>query len=503
MRAWNLLLQRMGRRMEPFLTAEKVKSFFAQATPENVAALCASLREDNGSFGATLVQALPDLLNAHTALLSALLRAVNELPPDERRERIAAAAQRIDGAALGKTLTELADALHETHRRNPELIARLASVLAEATRAADFGRLREGAVAWSSYRADALHALLAPALADPVRLANLFSALPDLLNRQLRLAADLLGEIELPPEIVASAVLNALEAVDREQLARGLNAAAALCNQLREGDWTLGHDEPRFAAVLGNVAADLLPRLDTPAIAQALTAAGEDLGVIVKVVVESILRDPALTEQLTLTGVAWNNVMLRALADTLHAVAQLPDEQYRSLLVAITAHWRQDEMMQACNEAVGLYLRLARLAPDLQREYLRRLLDGIDGEQLHDAWTLTGRAIGDVLRERELTSPERLGRGINRALARFNRRMDALDGGPGEFFKRVLAQIDANELRRAANHLFGGLTHALLSGAQRAQALLQPLLKSGRRIAGFLVRQWLTKWRRPAPPKED
>ncbi len=502
MRAWNLPLQRMVRRMEPLFTADKVKSFLAQATPDNIAALSASLREQNGRFGATLVQALPDLLNAHAALLSALLHAVNELPPDERRAQIAAAAGRVDGAALGRALTELADAVHETHRRDPELIARLAPVLAEATRAADFGRLREGAVAWSSYRADALHALLAPALADPVRLANFFSALPDLLNRHLRLAADLLGAINLPPEIVASGVLNALESVDREQLARALNTAATLFNQLREGDWTLGGNEPRFAAVLGNVAADLLRQLDTPALTRALVAAGEDLGVIIKVVVELILRDPALTERLTLTGVAWNNVLLRALADTLHAVAQLPDEQYRQLFVAIMEHWRQDEMMQSFNEAVGLYLRFARLTPDLQREYLRRLLDGIDGEQLRDAWTLTGRAIGDVLRERELATPERLGRGINNALVRFNRRMDALDGGPGEFFKRVLGQIDAAELRRTANHIFGGLTHALLAGAERAQAVLQPLMKNGRRLTGFIVRQWLTKWRRPAPPKE-
>jgi len=444
------------------------------------------LRELPRVWAPLLGKALPGVLNLAFEGVAGVSVALAELPPDQREAALGAWAGGLDARRAAGALNAVCELVLTVRRDAPGALGgarpeapggarpgALGGALGGARPEArvearaeargvdwdalldevDFGRLREALLYLSGRGRAAVEPVLARLLSDPVAIANLVGLVPHVLNDGLGLAEQAVARLELPDEVLASAVFNVLRALDLGAAARLLGDAAQTVNALHRGSATLGLEEPAFVAVFSELLDGLLDQLDAEAVARAAVALGEDADVMARVLARRLASRPDLAKLGVETG------------------ARLAD--------------------QALQTALGVVRELGHLNPDTRAALLSRLRQG-DGESLvalgrHGAelaealwpegdppgWAaglqglleypparaLLYRGAAELARtvvaegwRRVLAEPELVGQQLTRWLRRLS---DALEqSGPAResWLRRALGAVERDELGRAWRH---------------------------------------------------
>ena len=290
-------------------------------------ALTRALLADDPQLALDLAAALPARVNAAGEAAAELAAALNGFPTTLTREAAQQWAGELDTAALEQQLGSLLAALWrhlwEDPRSRQALLAalvkqvdagveRLAHQLEQDPEAiagpaeelvgalldgVDLGRLRRVHALGLQAAAGPTSRIIARAMGDPVLVANLAAALPPLVNAQLRALADAVEALDLPAEVLASALFNLLQALDPGQAARLLNGLARTITEAHRGNLILGRHEPRFRAVCADLLEDLLPRLDGERLELAALALAEDLDTLLTAWEDLAERRPELAPE--------------------------------------------------------------------------------------------------------------------------------------------------------------------------------------------------------------
>jgi hypothetical protein len=397
-----------------------------------------------------------------------------ESSTEEMVERLRESLSGYDGTGLAERINEFSIMMMAVFKDNPELAAEAFPAIEAAFTGTDFGKLREAVTALLGYGAAGASKALEQVLVNPVVVANLVGMLPPVINGVLEVLAALVDNLDLPPEILASALFNVLSAIDAETLGHDLSGISRQVILLHAGNYILGGDEPRFRAVFTDFMERLLDNLDRDAASHALVALLEDAEVAAAVLVDIVSRDPRAIDTVAWTLVELTNVATRVVSNMLDRAAAWPEESLAILgkegRVLDTA-----EMGRALNSFVTYALRLREANPGLHREIYTHALEPVDPESLE----VHLRAVaGDLVSAAtdhpgisKALEPEEVGRRVNEALAGFN--SVAAPGAVSDYLKRMFSAIDPGELEAAIKTLGGGLVDALFATARTGRSVLR------------------------------
>lgn len=408
-----------------------------------------------------------------------LEKEAGELSGEERVEKLKEVLSGYDGEALAQSANQFSKLVMTVHREHPDLAEGLFPAIDAALSGTDFGKARESVIALLDYWTSVTAKVIEDALDNPVIVANIVGMVPPLVNSLIKVLSAILSNLELPPEILASAIFNVLSALDAEELGRALSLLSQRINELHAGNLILGGDEPRARAVTGDIARRLFDNLDADVFADMLVALGEDAEIIAGVLVEHISRDPELTDSVARALVGLTNSITRIMSSALNEAANWPPE----VLARLGKEGRDLDVLEigrAIDSFETYALRLREANPGLHREIYTRMLQPVDIERVEKHLRAFGgdltAAVGAHQGIRQALEPEEVGRRVNEVLAGFNR--SAEPAAVRNYLRRLFATIDSRELEAALKSVIGGVIDALFASAVTARSVLKVVASS-------------------------
>ena len=457
--------------------SEKARILLKELQPESVGETMDVLFREDPELTRELFMSLPNLLKAHDTLVVNLAGYLQGLPVEERTALIREVIGGLDGKTAAEATNAASQLWMDIHRENPELAAELFPALEEGFASTDFGKLREAVTALIDYSTQVAEKCIELSTDNPIIIANLIGILPPLINGMIKVVSSALENIDLPPEIIASALFNIMQAVDTAELGKVINGAASMANALHEGNLVLGGDDYRFRAVFSDFAGSLLANVDTDEVASAVVALGEDTEVIISTLTELLCRDPELHLRLVSVGISLENILIRAVSNSLLELQKMPDEAFSQMGEEIK---RVDaaEVGRMLNSFVGLSTRLQEANPSLRQDLILDTLSVIDREQFGAAAKRMSLDMVEVARKdpglREALEPEAVAEKINQAMATFNSSTASGPGAISDYLSKLVAAIDTEELEVAAGTVTTITSDVALASAGVALALLKP-----------------------------
>lgn len=431
----------------------------------------------------TLFVSMPNAWKAYLKLVQALSAYAVGLDPGERSGLVRELCAALDGKLVADAVNEFSKMAMAVHRENPAPAEELYEEIDRAISGIDFGKFREAVIAILEYWTAANGKVLGAVLDNPVVIANLFGIIPPALNSLIEVLEVALEKLELPPEILASAVLNVLSAVRADRLGRVLTMAMGHVSDLHRGNLILGGDEPRFRAVFADFMKRLLDELDMDAVAGAVTSLGEDLEVMAGTLVELTARDPETVSRVARVFTALGNSFWRIVSGAAVEMAAWPDEVLKEIGAIAGRDSDLAETGRALDSLVALELRMRESNPGLHRRLMTDALLPLNTERLElvarGAASDLGRAAMANPGIRMALEPEEVGRRVNEAIASFNAAGRA--AAARVYLSRMLGAIDREEMDRAIRSVAGPLARAVLSGAWKFLKRTLALVAGSRR----------------------
>jgi hypothetical protein len=445
-------------------------------------------------WGPMLVRTLPFATAVLAEAVEGVARSLDE--PGLRAEVVTEILEGLDAARVGSAINALSALVIHVQADAPDVIAG-ADVVGRLMDGVDSGKLRKAATSLSGLGRDAALAAVERGLGDPVVLANTVVALAPLVNDGLAVAAGLLDRLELPDELLASAVLGLIDDIDGRTLGRIATGAAAAINGMHAGSLTLGATEPAFRATMADLLDEVLQTLDGATVARAVVALGEDGETLSAVLADWIRRDPAVLRAWAATAAQTGAPLVRGATSVVREVNALGDEPLAAATASFADAAEPREVAHLVNELAALTLRLQqpRTEPALLRGLVTELDLGRLGEAAATLADQLARAGAEHPQVRDALAPRAVGTRINRLLRRFNRYMEH------EFEDNALLQVvdtvDPVELEQAWRNVLGLLTGTAVSSAELVRAVVRPAvdvgLESARMVLGPSMPQRLKR----------
>lgn len=447
-----------------------------------------TLRELPRVWTPILARALPGALNTLCDTVAGAAVALGSLERTERETALMRLQQGVDPTRLAAAVNALSVLVIQLERDHPTPgdngVANGALDWPALVEAIDHGKLREGLVGLSGLARRTAQPLLEQWLADPVAVANLVLALPSIANDGVRLGAFVVERLDLPDEVLASAIFNVLGALDLTALSSLLNGAARTVTVLHQGSATLGLEEPAWKAVFTQLLDGLLESLDRRTVGDAVVALAEDGDVVARVLARRVSTDPPLLWELLRTIVRLVNVALLTGREVLTEAEQLPSATLEELATRLP-----DVDARAVAELLSQGLRtVSRLERSLSGSGRRR------GRWMDDVvaaldWEVTGALLwrfGTPVVQSYVGAgwqqvqdrPEVAGRWINETLERFNSFVNEHPERTSSIVPRLMSSVDSRQLSlalRTVGRLVGGAVVATAQTQPLLQTLLSPL----------------------------
>jgi len=445
--------------------------------------------KDNTKYLTGKINKIPDKLNSKARKLLALCLALDALPEDLRNETIRKAAISLDGKGLGLAINAFSDSVIFAAESNPDLMELTKPALDQMVEATDFGKLRKAVVAMAEMESQAAIHILEPIIENPVNLANVVSAMPPLINSLTRVLTTALSKVDMPGEILASTVFNLIGAVDKKELGALLTVGAKLINELHQGNYILGGDEPRFKLVFAQTVEELLEALDSEEFGKSIVALAQDGQTIIAVLSEVIFRDPRMFEQVVSVKVDLANVVLGSISKGIAELSKMPDENLKMLAATVDSRLDKKEIGHIAKTFIEFFNRFMKQNPEFC--VLDDVIPSIEGEQLANAISGAAKKISKAVTDdpgvKKALTPERVGEKINFHVRNFNQYMEKKTPDTENYLSRLSGAIDGHELEKGMKTLVSMITKGIFSSASTGMALVKTVLSAGWKTTLFIL----------------
>ena len=469
----------------PARSREAIRNFMLDIEP---AAVESAVRDDPELARAILVGRF-NLLMSAAALSAALSDYVSGLPEEERLKLLSEVMSGLDGAKLAGSMNSVSVLLLKMRDEK----APVDEPLALATRAfmenTDFGKAREAFEWWCELVTSTTGEAIELMMENPVLTANIVGMLPPLMNTLIRLFAKFVDSMDLPAEILASALFNIIDELDAEEIGRGLTAVARQVNSLHEGNKVLGGEEPRFRAVFSGFMSRMLDETDPEQVAAMLVAVAEDVETMAGVLSGIAARDDEMMVLFARTGGQLTEVIARALTGVFIEMGKVPPGTLKRMGAAMLDSMEPAEIGRALNAWVDLGLAFREANPDFDALFGEGVFSKLDFDRLELLFTGSMVEAARVARSSpalmHILEPEQVGRRVNDALRAFNSSVTSV-ATVRDYVARLLSAVDTRELSDAATKLVKGVTDGMLANAEKGEAILKSCLSAAWSVVRFV-----------------
>ena len=157
-----------------------------------------------------ILNALRRLKIARLRLLRELSWFVDELPQEERADLLKTVFEVVDGSSMAESANSVARLFMTLREERPELASELFGDIEAFFGETDFGKMRTAVNVLLDYWTALACKSFDMVSDNPVVIANLIGMLPAVVNSLIRVLSYSLGKLDMPPEILASALFNLL-----------------------------------------------------------------------------------------------------------------------------------------------------------------------------------------------------------------------------------------------------------------------------------------------------
>ena len=469
----------------PTRSREAIRNFMLDIDP---AAVESAVRDDADLARAITVGRF-NLLMSVAALSAALSDYVSGLPEEDRRELLTEVMSGLDGARLAESMNSVSVLLLKMRDEKAQLDEPIAVAIGAFMENADFGKTREAFEWWTKLVTSMTCGAIDLMMENPVLTANIVGMLPPLANTLIRVFAKFVDSMDLPAEILASALFNIIEELDAEEIGRGLTAVARQVNSLHEGNKVLGGEEPRFRAVFSGFMSRMLDETDPAQVAAMLVAIAEDVETMAGVLSGIAARDDEMMLTFARTGAQLTEVIARTLTGMFIEMGKVPPATLERIGSEMLDSMDPSEIGRAVNAWVDLGLAFREASPDFDTLFLERVFSRLDFERLE---LLFAGSMVDVARAARSSpalmrslEPEQVGRRVNDALRAFNSSVSSA-AAVRDYIARVMSAIDTRELSDATSKLAKGLTEGMLANAEKGEVILKSSMSAAWSVARFV-----------------
>lgn len=290
-----------GAEAQAELTREAMRRLMAGLEPES---LELALKGDPELSRQAIASAF-NVEMAYVRAIKVLCEYMDGLSEEERSALLDTHLQGFDGSAFAAATNTWSELAMKVREERPDLAEVVFPAIDAIFKETDFGKGREALTAVIEYSTACMIHTIEVMMENPVVVANIVGIVPPLVNSLLKIISVGLEKMNLPPEILASALFNTLTALDAEELGRILTTASRMAIDLHAGNYILGGEEPRFRAVFTDFMKRMLDNVDNVATTGAVVALAEDLEVVAGVMVELIARDPEMVVLSARMAASW------------------------------------------------------------------------------------------------------------------------------------------------------------------------------------------------------
>ncbi len=450
------------------------------------------------ALGREALLALPRLLKIYLQLMVDASDYLTGLPEEEWKSLEDAALASLEEMPLGEAVNAYFRLSRRLWEEDAEALAEAELGLAAAAiERIDFGKVRKAVEVKLEGRYPVYAGVIDRLVGDPIIIANLLTAAPAYANTLLRLLNRVLAGLDLPSEILASAIFNLLEALDVEEAGRVATGISQVVKSLHEGSLVLGLNEPRFREVAERLVERFLSSADWQSGYEAVAALSENLEVLIRVMADSAVSRPELMAAGASCAARSLGSLIRGLSYSARRLEVLPDAFFETWGRAVLDHAELRELGELVNSLLVAHNRLADANPGMLGEALDRAWSGIDPEELGRAAREGMRqTFGWLLRQDPagLFEPGEAGRLLNELIAAYNRSPAFSPGALRDYLGSVLGQLDPQELGRALDSAASQVVEAVTAEPALARVLMRSALgalwKAFKGTAGALLAAW-------------
>jgi len=443
---------------------------------------------DGGDMGMEALLLIPTLLKSQLQFMVDTFDFVAGLPEEKKKEVVEGWAEALKDLPLGSAANSyfrFSRLLWETE--GEKLAGAELELARKAVGEIDFGKVRKAVEVKLAARYPVWEGLLDAMVSDPIVIANLMTALPAVLNNLIRLVSFAVSRLELPSEILASAVFNILEDLDVEEVARLTSGLAGTIIALHEGNLILGRSEPRFREVSARLMERYFGAVDWRANHAALVALAEDLEVLIEAFADAAASRPDIMADGVASAIRILASLTRAGSHFALKLQDMPEDLFKEWARALLQYSEPREAGLLLNSLVKLHNRLLDAQPGLGAELLEAAFGAVDTQEFAKAARQGLRQVFTWLARRpDLTSwlePQEVGRMANSLLQAYNRSAWA-NGSVKAYASQKLRQLDASELERAAKSAGRQVAEAM---AERPE-VLRALMRAGISTAWHMLK---------------
>lgn len=348
-----------------------------------------------------LVDLLPDVVDGLFESLLAAADAVEDLGPEEKRQRLTALVGALGTGRSGQLLTRLMRSLQAVHADHPTALAdAITPAVRNWVEKTDFGALRD-ATDTMVPEVQALAVEINTILwRYPAKLVIALSFLPDLFNLVVISLNETLRRFnQASPDLVADITLSLVRSIDGEILGDALNELNELLRKIHTGSALIGDPgRPRLQEDVRPLIGAALARIDSETFRRAQMVLATEQAALAGSLQEALAEHPNLAVVGLQTYAARRNPVWRSGRRRLERLDDLPDEMVGAALDEGLSDLDLQELGEIVNLAAALANRVTALKPELVPALAGQLGNALDAEELEAAAGAVLEAAGPALR---------------------------------------------------------------------------------------------------------
>jgi hypothetical protein len=366
-------------------------------------------------FTTTLFSLLPRSANAAFAVLGGVNSYISKFSEEAVFGLLKGVAGDFRASYAANVVNNFFDQIERLRKQHPKLVADLAGdKIGEFIDTLDFGKLRKFIEDSAVCTYGTFEVINRKVFGNPVKVGNLVSSIPPVLNAGVAIANEALTRIEMPSEVLANVLFETINRLNLEQFGKTISAVSSIVNKVHEGNYILGRGDRKFKEVAEAAMERLVNSVNMEEIVRAIKAFFDDL---------NDLSDG-------LNAALWKNPLnMMVLAPLLPAAVN-------------TVSGLTSKVLSKFNE----------LPPDLSAQIVTSLISEIDTKRLGEILTGIAKLVNAVSE----SDPKAISNLIN----------------------SVIAASDKNELEKLLNNLIKSLVEVIASNPQILSAVAIPVIQA-------------------------
>jgi hypothetical protein len=363
----------------------------------------------------SLIETIPPLLNVLVNSFHEVLKTIETLPPDEKKEVLGKMLSNLKIGENGEALTAAMRIINEMHHINPTFFAdQFQTGLESLIQRVDFGELKDlldnsagDAIAFVKMLNDVMWHY-------PAKMLLLISLIPSIANIAVASFKDTVMRFnDISPDLITDIALSFLREIDGRPIGEFINEVTELIRKLNTGSALLGEPgKPLFPRNLSRILEEALSAIDNELFWKARVAIAEGKESANNTMVDALRDNPELLISQLDNFSSLRNSRVRAISRKMSLMETLPEQDVADAISRGVSALDAQEMGEILNLMVLLSNRVRKLKPEIASALVTQFVDTLDLSEVQDMVKWIIDDLGEALRPLARVVVPQLVRGV-------------------------------------------------------------------------------------------